>query len=85
MIILLSIIIGALVFVATQSYSNRMARMREYALNPPAGRDAEAVVWRILATGDKIGAIRLYREMTGKSLKESKDAVEAMNDSKNNG
>jgi ribosomal protein L7/L12 len=31
-----------------------------------------------LATGNKIGAIKLYREVAGVGLKEAKDAVEAM-------
>lgn len=35
-------------------------------------------VTRALAAGNKIEAIRLYREHTGLGLKESKDAVEAL-------
>jgi ribosomal protein L7/L12 len=32
----------------------------------------------LLQTGNKIGAIKLYRELTGAGLKEAKDAVEEM-------
>lgn len=51
--------------------------------NPSGGTPAvappsEAGVRRLLAAGDKIGAIKQYRELTGLGLKEAKDAVEAM-------
>ncbi len=39
---------------------------------------SEAGVRRQLAAGDKIGAIKQYRELTGLGLKEAKDAVDAM-------
>jgi hypothetical protein len=44
--------------------------------NPPSG-ELEAVR-EALRRGNKIGAIKLYREATGLGLKEAKDAVEAM-------
>lgn len=51
--------------------------------NPSAGSGgnatpSEAGVRKLLAAGDKIGAIKQYRELTGLGLKESKDAVDAM-------
>lgn len=36
------------------------------------------VIANLLAQGNKIGAIKAYREATGKGLKESKDFVEAL-------
>ncbi len=35
-------------------------------------------VWKPLVTGRKIQAIKKYRERTGAGLKESKDAIEAL-------
>jgi ribosomal protein L7/L12 len=42
------------------------------------GPPSELEVRSLLAAGDKIGAIKLYRELTGLGLKEAKDAVDAM-------
>jgi ribosomal protein L7/L12 len=44
----------------------------------PIGRDFEHEVIALLEQGQKIGAIRLFRERTGAGLKESKDAVETL-------
>ena len=38
--------------------------------------DARALVQRELDAGNKIAAIKIYREATGLGLKESKDAIE---------
>jgi ribosomal protein L7/L12 len=40
--------------------------------------EQERQIKELLAQGQKIAAIKLYREATGSSLKDSKDAVEAM-------
>ena len=54
---------------------------------PPAIGDAVAPSWPppaddpimvALAQGNKIGAIKLYRDRTGAGLKEAKDAVDAL-------
>ncbi len=48
---------------------------------PSAGPSAEESVARVielLETGDKIAAIKAYRDATGTGLKEAKEAVEAM-------
>lgn len=42
------------------------------------GASSEAGVRSLLASGDKIGAIKQYRELTGLGLKEAKDAVDAL-------
>src|SRR3954468_363698 len=44
----------------------------------PIGRDIENEVISLLEQGQKIGAIRLFRERTGVGLKESKEAVETL-------
>ncbi|MBM3644302.1 MAG: hypothetical protein FJX02_08175 [Alphaproteobacteria bacterium] len=38
----------------------------------------EAELRALIAAGDKLGAIKLHRELTGAGLKESKETVEAM-------
>jgi hypothetical protein len=42
----------------------------------PAGANPEVV--RLLRTGNKIGAIKVFRDATNCGLKEAKDAVEAI-------
>ena len=44
----------------------------------PAASNAEAHIRALIQAGKKIQAIKAYREVTGQGLKESKDAVEAM-------
>jgi ribosomal protein L7/L12 len=43
-----------------------------------AAPPSETGVRQLLAAGDKIGAIKQYRELTGLGLKEAKDALDAM-------
>src|SRR3989442_1151660 len=43
---------------------------------PELGGDLEAQVLSLLSQGQKIGAVKLYREGTGVGLKEAKEAVE---------
>jgi len=45
---------------------------------PSISLDQETQIKEIAANGNKIAAIKLYREMTGAGLKEAKDAVEAL-------
>jgi large subunit ribosomal protein L7/L12 len=45
---------------------------------PEVGDDLESRVFSLMAQGQKIGAIKLYRETTGLGLKEAKEAVEAI-------
>ena len=42
------------------------------------GKDVEPELLSLLGRGEKIQAIKLYRERTGVGLKEAKDAVEAL-------
>lgn len=48
----------------------------EETAGPPTGMEAE--VLGLMSGGQKIEAIKLYREKTGVGLKEAKDAVEAL-------
>jgi ribosomal protein L7/L12 len=41
-------------------------------------QNTEQQIMEMIATGNKIAAIKLYREITGVALAEAKDAVEAM-------
>ena len=45
---------------------------------PAAGPDWMSEVRDLVARGNKIEAIKVYRERTGLGLKEAKDAVEAL-------
>jgi ribosomal protein L7/L12 len=51
-----------------------------FASDPPASVAAleDPRLATLLESGDKIAAIKLYRELTGASLAEAKDAVESM-------
>ena len=45
---------------------------------PPGAADWMSEVHALVASGNKIQAIKVYRERTGLGLKEAKDAVEAL-------
>lgn len=44
----------------------------------PSTADVEARVRQLLADGRKIEAVKIYRELTGASLAEAKEAVESL-------
>jgi ribosomal protein L7/L12 len=54
-----------------------------FASELPASADAaaDAELLALVASGDKIRAIKRYRELTGTGLKEAKDAVERLDGS----
>ena len=56
--------------------SNATARAK--GLLPAAGEGSDADVAALMARGEKLLAITLYRELHGTGLKESKEAVEAL-------
>ena len=80
----LLVVAGAVAVVALAWWVSQLGRggpAREtsaLAPNRTPGPPSEAGVRSLLAAGDKIGSIKLYRELTGLGLKESKDAVDAM-------
>ncbi len=47
-------------------------------MHQPLDSQVEAEIARLVAAGQKIEAIKRYREATGEGLKEAKDAVEAL-------
>jgi hypothetical protein len=47
-------------------------------MNPSSSPDKLNEIRLLVSEGNKIQAIKLYREMTGLGLKEAKDAVEQM-------
>lgn len=55
-----------------------LRRARASGLYPAPGTGSDAQVAALLARGEKILAIRLYRELHGGGLKEAKEAVEAL-------
>lgn len=57
------------------------AALESESIEPPAAEspeDTRAEIERLLKAGEKLSAIRLYREATGSGLKDAKDAVEAI-------
>jgi len=56
----------------------KVADLRARGLYPPAGQATDADVRRLLQGGEKIMAIRCYREIHQVGLKEAKDAVELL-------
>lgn len=73
-------VLGALVVIPTLVLlrnNSGLAKARSNGLYPPAGSGSDADVATLLAHGEKILAIRLYRELHGGGLKEAKQAVEA--------
>jgi len=55
-----------------------LAKARSRGLLPPAGSCSDADVLALAARGEKIMAVRLYRELHGGGLKEARQAVEAL-------
>jgi hypothetical protein len=51
---------------------------RAGGLYPPAGQGSDADILTLLGRGEKLLAIRLYRQLHGGGLKEAKEAVEIM-------
>lgn len=74
-------VLGLLVLIpATLLLRSRspLAEARRRGLCPPSGSGSDADVAALLARGEKLLAIRLYRELHGGGLKEARQAVEAM-------
>jgi len=64
---------------APVSHGNFATSSRGFDLNSVVGQAARIKeVVELVRAGNKLEAIKLYREITGKDLKESKDAVEAI-------
>jgi len=73
---LLALIVAA--FGADRFFRAQRRSLRDQGLYPQAGQGSDADVERLLRTGRKIDAIKLYREIHGGGLKDAKEAVEAL-------
>lgn len=71
----LGVLVASLLVLMLKSGSS-LARARSRGLLPPAGQCSDADVTALIARGEKRLAIRLYRELHGGGLKESRLAVE---------
>lgn len=75
-------ILGAAVVLLGLGYygayrsQQRLQKLRDSGMLPPAGRESEADVDRLLLHGQKIEAIKVYRALHHVGLKEAKEAVE---------
>lgn len=56
--------------------TQRLQKLRDSGVLPPAGRETDADVDRLLLHGQKIEAIKVFRALHGVDLKDAKDAVE---------
>ncbi len=65
-----------LLFLIDAVKKAKTRRARESGLLPPPGQGSDSDVERLAAQGEKIQAIKLYREIHGVDLKEAKEAVE---------
>jgi len=70
--------IPAVVITVLLRSRSSTASARARGLLPPAGAGTDADVAALMARGEKLLAIRLYRELHDSGLKEAKEAVEAM-------
>ncbi|MGE5191967.1 MAG: hypothetical protein ACM3U2_05650 [Deltaproteobacteria bacterium] len=50
----------------------------EYAASPAVDADLKSDLWALMQNGQKIQAIRLYRERTGSTLRKARETVEAV-------
>lgn len=57
---------------------NNLQRARREGVYPPPGSGNDEQVAELVARGEKLLAIRLYRELHGGGLKKAREAVEAM-------
>jgi hypothetical protein len=64
-----------LAFVVDAFNRRRIRNLRHSGLYPPAGQGGAADVERLVALGQKIDAIKLYREIHGTDLKTAKEAI----------
>jgi ribosomal protein L7/L12 len=67
-----------LAFAATAASKKKVDALRVRGLYPEEGRATDDDVRRLLQAGEKIMAIRCYRELHQVGLKEAKDAVESL-------
>jgi ribosomal protein L7/L12 len=70
--------IGLVLWVLSAIHKAKVRGARESGILPPPGHGSDADVRRLVGLGEKILAIKLYREIHGVELKQAKDAVDRM-------
>jgi ribosomal protein L7/L12 len=74
LLILAAVVVIAAVAIAVGK--RKVGALRIRGIYPEEGNETDADVLRLLQSGEKIMAIRCYRELHKVGLKEAKDAVE---------
>ena len=76
----LLVVVGIILVVILISATNRARarQLRESGVYPQPGQGTDADVERLVMLGEKISAIKLYREINGVDLKTAKEAVEKL-------
>ena len=69
-------------YVAARSAGHSLSRARRAGIYPPPGKGSDEDVERLARQGEKMLAIRLYRELHGTDLKTSRLQVEKMRSGK---
>ena len=72
------VFVAVVAVIASRSAETKLQDLRLRGLYPPAGQASDADVRRLLEAGEKIMAIRCYREVHKVGLKDAKDAVDAL-------
>jgi len=68
----------AVIFTLLLCRRSTLAEARRHGLCPPAGSASDADIADLVARGEKLLAIHLYRELHGGGLKAARQAVEAL-------
>ena len=79
-IALLIVVSIAVIFaaIATGAAKRKVGALRARGIYPEEGKETDTDVLHLLQSGEKIMAIRCYRELHKVGLKEAKDAVELL-------
>jgi len=79
-IILGIVVLFCLLWLGGIAVGRREKQARRSGLLPPKGSGTDGDVKNLLTSGEKLLAIRLYRELHGTDLKTAKEAVEGLSD-----
>jgi ribosomal protein L7/L12 len=75
LIVILALVV-ILLLAANISNARRVQGLRVRGLYPEEGKEKDDDVLRLLKAGEKIMAIKCYRELHGLGIKKAKEAVE---------
>jgi ribosomal protein L7/L12 len=75
-----AVVITIVVFLVVADLASRLKerRARESGLYPPPGSGSHADVERLVAAGETMLAVKLYREIHHVGMKDAKDAVDGI-------